>query len=131
MIGTLSEFQDYATARGVTSPALQDATLATAALVRASDYITYSYVRRFAEGYDETSPLVEEATYEAAIIELATPNFFNKTYTPGLDKVLVQVDTIRWQVVGDVKQGLVQPISTRIEQMLSPYLKPFIGMLLA
>jgi hypothetical protein len=121
VIGTLAAFRAYAAARGDHAPTVAGDAEATAALVRASDHILHDYVARFAPSYDAASPRVEEATYEAAMIEITSPRFFARTYTPGERKVLVAVDTIRWQVVGG---GGMTPVSTRIETMLAGYLRP-------
>ena len=123
MIGTLADFRTYATARGDTAPASANDADANAALTRGSDYILYSYVSRFLAGYDETSANVEEAAYEAAMIELGTPNFFSKTYTPAEQKVLTEVKGIKWTVVGEQRgvEGST-PTSTKIEAMLRDYL---------
>lgn len=129
MIGTLEDFRAYATARGNSAPAGADDADATAALVRASDYITYSYVRRFLAAFDASAPNVEPATYEAAILELATPNFFNKTFTPGERKVLTGAEGVRWQVIDDGTKGAA-PVSTRIDDMLAPYISNIPGVVI-
>lgn len=126
MIGTIASFRAYATARGNPAPTAATDVLATAALVRASDYITYSYVQQFLSGYDATSPNVEEATYEAAILELATPNFFSSTFTMDQRKVLTEVKGIKWTVVagpsGISSSQAATPMSTKIAAMLEPYM---------
>lgn len=128
MIGTLETFRTYATARGSSAPTdAQDAD-ATAALMRASDHIRFAYVAKFAAGYDETSPNVEAATYEAALLELAKTGFFSKTFTPGERKVLTEVKGIKWQVVGGSGNGRASPVSTRVEDMLQPYMYQPVGM---
>jgi hypothetical protein len=133
VIGTVAELKTYAADRGITDVAGATDPLATQALVRASDYITYHYVPRFREGFDETSPLVEPAVYEAAILEFRSPNFFNTSFTPNQQKVLVGVgDSIRWEVVegGGGGTGAATPVSTRIEAMLWPYLIPNVSAVL-
>lgn len=127
MIGTLAEFRTYAAARGNTKPTDAADADATAALVRASDHIRFAYVARFAAGYDETAPNVDAATYEAALLELAKPGFFSKTFTPGERKVLTEVKGIKWQVVGGSGNGSASPVSTRVEDMLRPYMYQPVG----
>lgn len=122
MYGTLADWRSYATARGNSAPTDATDTLATAALVRASDHIKYRYVANLLVGYDETLSVVEPATYEAAALELATPGFFSKTYTPAEQKVLTGVDKIRWTVTGKAgEKYAAQPVSTIIEAMFEPY----------
>ncbi|MGX1096521.1 hypothetical protein [Amorphus sp. MBR-141] len=129
MYGTIADWRTWATARGDSAPSDASDGDATAALVRASDYIRDRYVANLLprydlilqpEGYDY--PLVEEATYVAAGIELGTAGFFSTTYTPAEQKVLIQVQNIRWQVTGDARgpYGMV-PVSTRIDAMFEPY----------
>lgn len=124
MIGTVAGWISYAADRGVT---VADDADSLAALVRASDYITHHYVRRFLSGYDATSDYVEEAAYEAASLELATPGFFTKTFTEGHQKVLTGVEGIRWTPIKSdattIRTGLLYaPSSTLIEAMLAPYM---------
>lgn len=123
MFGTLAGWRAYATERGDDAPTAAADDVAGAALVRASDYIQYHYVANLVAGYDETLAVVEPATYVAASLELSTPGFFSKTYTPGEQKVLTEVKGIKWTVVGDVsKAGSATPTSTLIDAMFGPYL---------
>jgi hypothetical protein len=126
MYGSLAAFRAYATARGNSAPALAVDADATAALVRASDYIEFGYVARFLPGYDSTVPEVEPATYEAAIQELASPGFWTATFTPSQQKVLTGLKGITWTVTGgtDSDRAYVNatPKSTKIEAMLAKYL---------
>lgn len=126
MIGTLDAFRAYALERGNSAPTDATDADATAALVRASDHIRYSYVARFMSGFDETAANVEPATYEAALLELSTPGFFSATYTPGERKVLTEVRGVKWQVLDDGTDGAA-PVSTRVEAMLSPYINRVAG----
>lgn len=120
MTATVTGWIAYAGARGTT---VVDDTASAAALVRATDYITHHYVSRFASGYDIDSPNVDPAIYEAANLELATPGFFNKTYTPDQQKVLTQVEGIKWTVRGDASGAeAATPKSTLIEALLGPYM---------
>lgn len=122
MYGSLDGWRAYAAARGDTAPTLAADDVALAALVRGSDHVQYRYVANLAPGYDETLDVVEPATYVAASLELATPGFFSKTYTPGEQKVLTEVKGIKWEVVGDAsKSYAATPTSTLIEAMFAPY----------
>lgn len=127
MYGTLADWRAYATARGNSDPADATDATATAALTRASDYIQWNYVEHFLPGYDDTLAAVEIATYEAASIELATPGFFSRTYTPDQQKVLTQVEGIRWTIPQNMPDALVErdsavPVSTLIDSMLRKYM---------
>jgi|EndMetStandDraft_2_1072991.scaffolds.fasta_scaffold30655_1 hypothetical protein len=124
--GTLAGALTYHADRGnaAWAAAASDA-VRTAALVRATDYVKYRYVVNLSSDYDETLPVVAEATYAAALIELATPGFFSTTYTEAQQKVLTEVKGIKWTVIG--KSGSASsymPTSTLIEAMLAPYLAP-------
>ena len=127
MYGTLAAFRAYATARGDNSPTAASDADATAALVRASDYIQFSYVNLFVGGADSTKPEVEPATYEAALLELATPGLFSKVYTPDQQKILTGLDNLRWTPVAGAETGRgvgadSAPISTKVEAMLRKYM---------
>lgn len=123
MIGTLTGFRAYALERGDSAPTGATDADALAALVRASDYIQFSYVRRFGPGHNEGSEGVEQATYVAAALELGTPGFFSKTYTPGERKVLTEVKGVKWQVLDQgATDGMAAPVSSKIEAMLGQYL---------
>lgn len=123
MYGSLAAFRTYWDDRGNSAPTDATDALATAALVRASDYVKYRYVANLSPGYDDTLDIVELATYEAALLELGTVGFFSKTYTPSQQKVLTGAGTIRWTVVGDSsKTYSASPVSTIIEAMFEPYI---------
>lgn len=126
MYGTLADWRSYATERGDSAPTSADDTLATAALVRASDYIKYQYVSRLLLGYDEALAVIEPATYEAANLELETPNFWTKTYTPSQQTFLSKVGSISFSHVGNASKGYATavPRSTLIEGMFEPYVTP-------
>jgi hypothetical protein len=116
MYGTVEDWRTYATARGDESPSNVTTTVAQAALVRASDYIETVYVQHFTGSYDGSLVAVEYATYEAAKLELATPGFFNKTFTPDQQKVLTEAKGIKWTPVGDASGAdAARPISTSVE----------------
>lgn len=123
MAATLAGWIAYAALRGTTVANDSDS---EAALVRAQDYIRYNYIAKFLPGYDETSPYVDEATYEAATFELATPGFWSTTFTPAQQKVLTGVGDIRWTVTGSTDSVDVwvdaSPTSTKIAAMLAPYM---------
>ena len=130
MFGTIAGWRAYATARGDNAPTAANDALATAALVRGSDMIRLRYVPNLLGGYgvDFTPdgsdlPLVEEAAYIAASLELATPGLFSRTYTSAEQKVLTAVDTIKWTVVGNASGTYAaMPVSTLIEAMFEPYI---------
>lgn len=129
MAATVAGWIAYAAERGDT---VADDAASAAALVRAQDYILHNYVTRFASGYDVDSDYVDEATYEAAKLELATPGFFSKTYTPDQQKVLTEVSGIKWTVRGEVSgTDAATPVSTKIEAMLRPYMITVAGVLVA
>ena len=70
----------------------------------------------------KNSENVEHATYVAANLELANPEFFTTTFTPSQIKVLTQVDSIKWTIVGDssmTKAEMSTPRSTLIDAMLA------------
>ncbi|WP_375568765.1 DnaT-like ssDNA-binding protein [Ahrensia marina] len=129
----LAGFRAYHTARGNSAPTNADDAVAEAALVRATDYITDEYIWRFQKQHKDPLPdAVDEAIYEAALSELSVEDdavvlidggFWGKTYTPAEAKVLVQVDTIRWQYTGG-ENGYQFPVSTKIEGRLRPYILP-------
>jgi len=114
MIGTVLALIAYAAARG-TIIANNAATLE--ALVRASDYIQYTYLT--GSTCTVESPNVESAVYEAAMSEVITPGFWTKTFTPAEQKVLTGVGSLSWTVTGDAsKNGSSTPRSTKIDAML-------------
>ena len=68
-------------------------------------------------------PIVEEAAYIAASLELATPEFFSRTFTAAESKVLVEVKSIKWQVVGKTEGAYAyMPSSSLIDALFGPYL---------
>ena len=114
MIGTVTALVAYAGARGTV---IADNPATLQALVRASDYIHYTYLDGSSCTAD--SPNVVEAVYEAAMAELAEPGIWTRTYTPAEQEVLIAVDGIKWAVTGDAsKGGAAIPRSTKIETML-------------
>lgn len=120
MAATVAGWITYAAARGLT---VADDTASAQALQRGVDHIKYRYVSRLLPGYDDALAVIEPATYEAAKIELATPGFFAKTYTPDQQKVLTGVEGIKWTPITGGKGGFedATPASTRIESMFDPY----------
>jgi hypothetical protein len=124
MYGSIGDWRTYAAARGNNAPTAANNPDATAALTRASDYIKYRYVANLLPGYDDTLPIVSEAAYVAANLELATPGFFSKTFTSAEQKVLTEVKGIKWTVVGNASGvHAAAPTSTLIEAMFDPYIK--------
>ena len=127
--GSLAAFRSYALARGDNAPTAASDVLATDALVRGSDMVRLRYVAGLC-GYDITStptgsdlPIVEEAAYIAASLELATPGFFSKTYTAAESKVLTEVRGIKWAVTGKTEgANAYMPSSSLIDALFGPYL---------
>lgn len=118
LTATVSGWIDYAALAGET---VADDAHSAAALVRASRYIAAFYLNRVTITPPES--VVDEATYEAASLELATPGFFSKTFTAADQKVLTEVKGIRWTVRGDASGAeAATPISTTIEAMFYPYM---------
>ena len=114
MIGTVIALIAYAAARGTV---IADTPATLQALVRASDYIQFTYLT--ASTCTAASPNVESAAYEAAMAEVATPGFWTKTFTPSEQKVLTKVGSLAWTVTGDASKGGASiPRSTKIETML-------------
>jgi len=130
MYGTIEGWRAYALARGDNAPTAADDALATAALVRASDYVRVRYVANLLAGFSAETvpdghdlPLGEEGAYIAASIELAQPNFFGRTYTPSEQKVLTGVASIRWTVTGDANGTYAaMPVSTILEALFEPFI---------
>ena len=126
MSATLIGFRAYALVRGYTAPAMASDTDADAALARGSDYVLVEYVSAFSDDYDETAPNVESAIYEAALAELDADgtlrpgSFWNSVYTPSDRKVLTQVDSIQWTVIGG-GDDRATPVSSRIDALLRHY----------
>lgn len=128
MYGTIEAWRTYSFDRGDSAPTDASNDEATAALTRASDYVKYSYVQHFLSRYDDTLPVVADATYEAANLELATPGFFSKTYTPDQQKVLTKVGDLSWTPIGSADGAeAARPVSTRVDAMLSPMTGKNIG----
>lgn len=114
MIGTVVALIAYADDRGTV---IADTAVTLQALVRASDYIQFTYLSGSSCTAD--SPNVESAVYEAAMAEVLTPGFWSKTFTPSEQKVLTKVGAIQWTLTGDAsKGGSSIPRSTKIETML-------------
>lgn len=127
-LGTIEGWIAYASAVG---DSVENNALSQQALVRGQRYIKSIYITRFIPPNDENSIGVDEAVYEAAKLELATPNFFNTTYTPSQQRVLTGVDSIRWTVVTPESRNRAAiqatPTSTIIDGLLSNYLAPETG----
>lgn len=128
MYGTIDGWRAYALERGDNAPTAAQDPVATAALVRGSDMIRLRYVPNLLGSVDFTPPgadlpLVEEAAYIAASLELATPGFFSRTFTASEQKVLVGVQSIKWQVVGNASGTYAaMPVSTLIDALFGPYI---------
>lgn len=125
MYGTLTGWRDYATARGNSAPSNASDTLATQALTRASDMIEHTYVANFSSRYTKDSPNVEPATYEAALLELATPGFFSATHTPSQMKVLTEAKGVKWTSKDDdspIERDASMKVSTVVYALMKPYM---------
>ena len=118
MTATVTAWTAYASAAGVV---IADDADSAAALVRAGRYIQRTFIasREYAGIPDD---IAEQATYEAAALELATPGFWSRTFTPDQQKVLTKVDTIQWTVIGNASGAMgATPVSTAIDAMMRPY----------
>lgn len=131
MYGTIAGWRAYATARGDNLPTAASDVLATAALVRASDYVRARYIANLFPGKSAdtipsgyTLPLGEEGAYIAASFELATPGFFSKTFTPAQQKVLTKAGSVSWSVVGEGANSVygAMPTSTLLDAYFRPYI---------
>lgn len=127
MTATVAGWITYAAARGTT---VADDADSAAALVRAADYIEYHYLNRVGSTPPDT--ISDNATYEAATLELATPGFWTKTFTPDQQKVLTKVGDIQWSVRGSASgTDAATPVSTKIEAMFRPYMVTLAGIFTA
>ena len=125
MTATVTGWIAYAASRGDT---VADDAASAQALVRGQDYINHFYLNRFSTDIETDEGVIDAAVYEAAKLELATPNFFSKTYTPDQHKVLTEVIGIKWTVRGEASgSDAATPMSTKIEAMLRPYKITFAG----
>jgi len=118
MTATTTGWVAYANAAG--DVVANDAQSA-AALVRAGRYIQREFLdSREYSGIPET--IADEATYEAAILELEAPGFWTRTFTPDQQKVLTKADTLQWTVIGNASGAMgATPVSTAIDAMMRPY----------
>jgi len=115
MIGSVADFIAHASARGNDAPGDAPASEASAALVRAGDYLRAHY-RVAVE--NEVAEL-ENAAYLVAAVELASPGAMSRTYTSGERKVLSEVKGIKWQIVpGDGRRAY--PVLTLVDGLLGP-----------
>ena len=129
---TIANWLAYARARGDTAPANATPEDQEAALQRAQDYVRMFYVARFAPGVDladaSVAAALAEATHLAAGVELASPQAFTTTFTPGDQKMLVQVGDLKW-VGTKAQDGPGQDTAASratlrhsgIEALLAPY----------
>lgn len=124
--GTLAGWRAYALARGNSAPTDAEDADASAALLRAQDYIKYTYVAYFYSQFTDDLEEVEFAVYEAASYELTTPGFFTTVYTPSQQSILTEVDGIKWTPVANNGSpeafANASPTSTRIEAMLRRFM---------
>lgn len=117
---TITAWRAYALARGNSAPTEATDANAQASLQRASDYIRTRYVLPFDK--DATSDAVIEATHIAAGYDLASPGFWQKTFTPAEAKVLTKVDGIQWTAQGNasLEKGYQAqlPVSPAIDALM-------------
>ena len=126
----LTGWRAHAAARGDSAPTDATDALAGAALQRGADYIRSRYVARMAVGTDTTDARITEAIYIASDQELASPGFWNATYTPSQIKILTRVDNIQWTpAAGADASGpdMQRPMSAAIEELLYPLMVSRIG----
>ena len=133
--GTIADWREYASDRGNEAPTEATDPVAQAALQRASDYIRFAYVSQFIAGCTISDDVIAEAAYIAASLELETPGFFTRTYTPSEQKVLTGVGSIRWTPTGMdgalTEMDGATPVSTAIDGMLRqcmPRNRPGVGL---
>lgn len=125
MAATLDGWRAYALLRGDEAPTDQDEDLTNPALIRGGDLIRFRYLAILRPGITAATieDIVDEATYIAASLELATPGFFNKTFTASEQRTITQVDAIKWTVTGDASGTYAaMPTSTLIDAMFDPYI---------
>jgi hypothetical protein len=131
MFGTLIDWRAWATARGDNAPSAATDPVATAALVRASDHVQFAYGPWMQPGFDMARDEVKFAAYHAALLELAKPGFFARTYTDGETKVLTEVKGIKWSIVDGpgASSGIMAftPVSTTVDNLLRPYMQRNVG----
>lgn len=145
--GSVAGADTYHSERGNAAWALASTTDKESALLRASEYIDGHYRGSF-QGYrtngrsqerewprtdayvwtqwtwelldKNTVPYeVENATYEAALRELATPGFFTPDYTPGKNKKSVKVDSISVEYWSDEQYPVVKALDYIIAPLLA------------
>ena len=128
--GTLAGWRAYALARGDVTPTTSSDLDAGQALVRAQDYIRWTYVERFSTGCTLPDADLAEAEYIAANAELAEAGYWTKVYTPSQQKVLTKVGDISWTPVDGKtldQADMARPVSTAIEAILGrcmPTIRP-------
>lgn len=124
MYGTLEGWRSYAEQRGNTKPRTASDELATAALLRASDYIRVYYAKP--NSVDTIDPPADyvECTYVIASYELDTPNLFTVVTTERAsgNKVLTKVEGIEWTPVSPYmpapgKKSYI-PVSSFVEALI-------------
>lgn len=118
MYGTIDEASAYHEARGNQAWATAPDKQKSEALTRASDYISAMYGRLERVAPEAT---FRTATYIASGLELGQPGFFSITSHPdSTRKVLVGVDSIRWQVVaGPQGEDAWMPRSSLIDALFA------------
>ena len=118
-IGTVSDWQSYAAARGDTAPASATPEAAAAALLRASDYIRATYPAAIRDPLPE---VVEVAVYIAASEELRVPGFWVRTFETKDAKILTEVgSSIKWTPISSGSASGMAPRSTLIDGLLAGF----------
>jgi hypothetical protein len=133
VIGTVEGFRSYHTARGNSLPADAQTSVATAALVRGSDYVRAKFDLLVAE----TDQRVIDAAYVAGGQELALINDVSSLLPfPGFwvtletGKVLTKVDGIEWTLkdMGSETSDAMT-VQTLVRSKLRGAIKPEIGIM--
>jgi len=144
--GTLAGADAYHLARGNTTWTGSDQ-LKNEALLRGTEYIDHAYRSDFPGNKtglrdqlrewprtdaadvngnyiptDEVPDEVPDATYEAALRELVSPNSLQPDYTPSGQRKSVQVDVIKIEYTAPHGAQSVQPVVTVIRGILAPIL---------
>lgn len=125
LYGDLSGFRAFALARGNAAPTDAEDSAALQALQRASDHVRFSFITRLPASLQsvEALPSIEDAAYLCAAIELDTPGFFSRAYTPSEQKVLTRAGDISWTVTGrSDKAGSGMPRLATVEAIFRPHL---------
>ena len=128
---TTAAWLDYASQRRDSVPGEAGPGDQEAALMRAEDYIRLHYVARFLPGLDlaraDVAAALAEAVHLAASVEVRQPHAFTATFTPADQKMLVKLEGLEWEAVGEAsgsesRADLATLKHSSIESLLAPYL---------